>query len=106
MKVHSHLGPGFSEKIYEKALVCEFKSEQLIFANQALIRVQYNETILGFHRVDFIIENEVLVELKSRSKIIELFEKQLLSYLKASGKRVGLILNFGSASLQIKRIAN
>ena len=74
------------------------------FVNQAVIKVKYEDLELGNQRVDFIVEGEVIIEVKSVSKIIELFEYQVLSYLKTSGERVGLILNFGRKSLEIKRM--
>lgn len=104
IKIHKVLGPGFVEKIYEKVLSYEFKKTGLNFRNQAVIKVQYEDLEVGSQRVDFIVEEEIIVDVKSASKIIELFEHQLLSYLKTSGKRVGLILNFGGKSLEIKRV--
>jgi GxxExxY protein len=102
--VHKKLGSGFVEKIYEKALVYEFKKENLYFVNQSVIKVEYEELELGNQRVDFIVAEEIIVEIKSVSRIIEIFEYQILSYLKTSKKRVGVILNFGKKSLEIKRI--
>lgn len=104
IKVHKTLGPGFVEKVYEKALAYEFKREKLNFRNQAVIKVQYEDLEIGDQRVDFIVEEEIILEIKSASKIIELFEHQMLSYLKTSGKRAGLILNFGRKTLEIKRM--
>ncbi len=90
--VHKTLGPGFVER--------------LNFTEQAVIKVKYKGEELGNQRVDFAIEDEVIVEVKSVAKIISLFELQLLSYLKTSGKKVGLILNFGTKRLEIKRMVN
>ena len=104
IKVHQTLGPGFVEKVYEKALSYEFKREKLKFSNQTVIKVQYEDLEIGNQRVDFIVEEEIILEIKSVSQIIELFEHQILSYLKASDKKVGLILNFGRKSLEIKRV--
>ena len=91
---------------FEKALSYEFKQNKINFRNQFVIKVKYENLEIGNQRVDFIVEDEVVVEIKSTSKIIELFEHQLLSYLKTGNKRVGLILNFGRKSLEIKRIVN
>ena len=104
MEIHRQLGPGFIEKIYEKALIYEFDKRKIDFRNQAIIKVSYKNTNLGNQRVDFIIEETVIVEIKSSSGIIKIFENQLISYLKTSGIKVGLILNFGSNSLGIKRL--
>ncbi len=106
IKVHKTLGPGFVEKIYEKALAHELKKAKLNFMNQATIKVQYDALLLGNQRIDFIVENDVIVEIKSATNIIKIFEYQMLSYLKTSNKRVGLILNFGRKTLEIKRMVH
>lgn len=106
IKVHKVLGPGFVEKIYERALIHEFEKAAIDFQNQFQVKIKYEEMKIGIQRVDFIIEDTVLLELKSASRIIPVFEAQLLSYLKASGKRVGLLLNFGRKRLEIRRMVN
>ncbi|MCK4575375.1 GxxExxY protein, partial [candidate division WOR-3 bacterium] len=83
IKVHKKLGPGFVERIYEKALAYEFKKANINFREQVDIKVKYEDIELGYQRVDFIVE-EVIVELKSVSEISEIHEAQLLSYLKAT----------------------
>ena len=103
IKVHKKLGPGFVERIYEKALAYEFKKANINFREQVDIKVKYEDIELGYQRVDFIVE-EVIVELKSVSEISEIHEAQLLSYLKATNKKVGLILNFAKKKLDIKRM--
>jgi len=105
IQVHKKLGPGFVEKIYEKALAYEFKKAKINFHEQAEIRVKYEDTELGYQKVDFIIE-EVILELKSVSEVNEIHEAQILSYLKTTNKRVGLILNFAKKKLDIKRMVN
>jgi len=106
MKVHRTLGPGFVEKIYEKALACEFECNNVNYERQFRINVIYEGVDVGEQRVDFIIESEVILELKSVSEIQRIHEAQLLSYLKAANKKVGLILNFANKSLEIKRMVN
>ncbi|KPK71917.1 hypothetical protein AMJ87_06210 [candidate division WOR_3 bacterium SM23_60] len=106
IKVHKVLGPGFVEKIFERALIYEFEKAAIDFQNQFQVKIKYEEMKIGIQRVDFIIEDTVLLELKSASRIIPVFEAQLLSYLKASGKRVGLLLNFGRKRLEIRRMVN
>jgi len=106
INVHKKLGPGFIEKIYEKALAYEFKGQEIKFTNQAIIRVKYNDLFLGNQRVDFMVENEVILELKAVSELNNIHEAQMLSYLKTANKRLGLILNFALATLEIKRIVN
>jgi GxxExxY protein len=100
IKVHKKLGPGFTEKIYE------LERGNIEFSNQVAIAVQYDSVKLGRQRIDFIIEDEIVVELKSASSIIKWFESQLISYLKVTGKRIGLILNFGREKLEIRRLVN
>ena len=104
--IHKKLGPGFVEKIYEKALLYEFEKQNIKFICQKTIKVQYGELNLGNQRVDFLVENAIIIEIKSASLIIDIFEHQLISYLKTADKRLGLILNFGSKKLGIKRLVN
>jgi len=106
IKIHKALGPGFLESIYEKAMVYEFEREHLKFKQQAVIRVNYRDLQLGNQRVDFIVNNEIILELKTISEIMELHQAQLLSYLKTVNKRLGLVLNFGKKKLEIKRVVN
>ncbi len=106
IKVHKTLGPGFVEKIYEKALVYEFKKASIDFQSQLQLKIKYEELEIGNQKVDFIVEDTVLLELKSASRLIPVFESQLLSYLKASGKKVGLLLNFGRKRMEIRRMVN
>ena len=106
IKVHKELGPGFLESIYEKAMAYEFNKEGLEFKQQAIIKVNYEKLQLGSQRVDFIVNNEIILELKTISEIMELHQAQLLSYLKTVNKRLGLVLNFGKKKLEIKRVVN
>ncbi len=106
IKVHKKLGAGFVEKIYEKALAYELLKAKVKFKEQANIIVNYESIELGYQKVDFIIADEVILEIKSVSEINEIHEAQILSYLMTTGKRVGLILNFAKKRLDIKRIVN
>lgn len=106
IRIHSELGPGFVEKIYEKAIAYEFEKNEIDFKEQAVIKVKYETIELGHQRVDFLVENEVIVEMKCVSGINEIHQAQLLSYLKTADKRVGLILNFAKKKLDIKRMVN
>lgn len=106
IKVHKKLGPGFIEKIYEKALALEFKKADMEVLSQKVIRVEYEGALLGEQKVDFIIDGKVIVELKSVNELNDLHQAQILSYLKTANKRVGLLLNFGKSKLEIKRIMN
>ena len=106
IEIHNKLGPGFVEKIYEKAMVYELKENNIRFREQADINVRYKNVELGYQRVDLLVEDEVVVELKSVSELNGIHFAQMLSYLKMSNKRVGLILNFAEGKLKVKRVVN
>jgi len=106
IEVHKTIGPGFIEKIYEKALVYEFQKRKIEFTNQRVIHVRYKGIGLGDQRIDFLIKDEIILELKAVSQIDGLHIAQMLSYLKATNKKLGLILNFAKPTLEIKRVIN
>jgi len=102
-QAHAHLGPGYEEVIYQRALALELPSQGLEFEREVWIDVLYRDQKVGRKRVDFLVE-EVMVEIKAKSAIEDVDIVQTLSYLKASGFEVGLLLNFGGKSLGIKRL--
>lgn len=102
--IHKTLGPGFVEKIYQRALYLEFKRNKFKFTRERKIEVAFRGASLGYEQVDFDLENKVLVEIKAVSEINNIHRAQLISYLKASNRRVGLILNFALPKLEIKRV--
>ena len=104
-EVHRTLGPGFREVIYQRALALELPRHGLEFGREVWIDVYYKGAKVGRKRVDFVI-GEVMVEIKAKSALEDVDFVQALSYLKASGYKVGLLLNFGARRLQIKRLAN
>ena len=104
--VHRKLGPGFAEKIYQRVLYLELKRQKIPLAREHKITVYWNKTIVGYHVIDFLIAEELLVELKATGETQEIHKSQILSYLKAADKRLGLLLNFGSPVLGIKRVVN
>jgi len=106
MKVSNTLGVGFLEKVYENALVVELRRAGLKIEQQKAIRVNYEGVVVGHYIADLIIENTVLVELKSAKAIDGIHQAQLLNYMKATNLKIGLILNFGTSKLGIKRMAN
>jgi GxxExxY protein len=106
IKVHNRLGPGFVEKIYEKAMTYELRKNKIKFSEQKEISVRYETIDLGYQRVDFLIEDKVIVELKCVSELNDIHFAQMLSYLKTTNKKVGLILNFATNRLGIKRLVN
>lgn len=105
IEVHKGLGPGFQEVIYQRALELELQSLGLDFLREVDISVYYKGRDIGTRRVDFVIE-DCLVEIKARSEFHDEDYIQALSYLKASGFRLGLLLNFGARKLEIKRLVN
>jgi len=106
-KVHKELGAGFSEKIYQNALVILFEEQNINYEIEKEYEVKYLNKKVGKFRADMIVESKVIVELKAvTGNIPQVFECQVISYLKSSGLRVGLLINFGNKSCQIKRIVN
>jgi GxxExxY protein len=104
-KVHRELGPGFNERIYHNALKVLLDQEGLQYRTEKEFEVFYLNKRVGSFRTDLVVENEVIVEIKSLTgNIPALFEYQLLSYLKASKLHLGLLINFGNKSCQIKRV--
>ena len=103
--VHQELGPGFEEVIYQRALALEFEVHGLDFSREVWLDVHYRGQKVGRKRVDFIVE-QVMVEIKAKSMLEAVDFVQTLSYLKASGYTVALLLNFGAKQLGLKRIVN
>ena len=106
MEVHTNLGPGLLESVYEEALAHEFTLQNMVFERQREISLNYKGKEIGRHRVDFLIQDEVIVELKAVESMNKIFEAQLLTYMKAMEKRIGLIINFNVSRLKdgIKRL--
>jgi len=103
-KVHSELGPGFNEKIYHTALKLVFNQEGLTYETERRFEVCYQSKKVGDLIVDLVIEDKIIVEIKAvTGHIPDVFKCQILSYLKASNLKVGLLVNFGNKSCQIKR---
>jgi GxxExxY protein len=108
-KIHTKLGPGLLESVYEKILIYELEKRKLNLASQVGIPLVYDEQNfeIGF-RADVIVENKVIIELKSVKEILPVHKKQLLTYLKISNIKLGLLINFNSVLIKdgITRIAN
>ena len=96
IEVHRALGPGLQERTYENALAIELRDQGLPFDRQVSVPVAYKGEWIGDYRLDLIVDDAVVVEIKSVERMLPLFEGQLLTYLRVTGKRVGLILNFNS----------
>ena len=104
-KVHSELGPGFNESIYHNALKIALEDQRLKYQTEKGFNVLFHGKDVGRLRLDLIIEDKVIVEIKALTgNIPTLFELQVLSYLKASGYKIGLLINFGNKSCQIRRL--
>ena len=106
--MHKALGPGLLESIYEEALCYEFELRGIRFSRQVSVDVVYKGRIIKGQRIDVIVEDQVIVELKSLSKLPDLVTAQVLSYLKATGLKRALVINFGEKRLVdgIRRISN
>lgn len=106
-QVHSELGPGFSEKVYQKALCVSLGNAGLAYVTEKNYRVAYQGRAVGFLRVDLVVEDRVIVEVKAlAAPTPAVFLSQVLSYLKVSKLKVGLLVNFGMGSCEVKRISN
>jgi len=109
MTVHSELGPGLLESTYEACLVHELNSRNIKSQNQLTLPVIYKQAQIDTgYRIDLLVEGKVIIELKAVEKLLAIHEAQLLTYLKLSNKKIGLLINFNSLRLKhgIKRIAN
>ncbi len=106
-QVHKSLGPGFVERIYEEALCIELNARGIGFVRQKPVQVYYRERLIGTHRLDLLVGNAVIVEIKAVETLLPVHEAQLISYLTATGLRLGYLLNFNSHLLKdgIRRIA-
>lgn len=104
--VSNTLGPGFLEKVYENALAHELRSQGLAVEQQKGLTVYYRDIVVGEYLADLLIENCVVVELKAVRAFDDIHLAQCLNYLKATGIRVGLLINFGTQKVQIKRVVN
>ena len=106
MKVHSTLGNGFQEVIYQRALAIEMRKHGLDFAREMEMIIYYEGEEIGTRRVDFFVEDKIMVELKAIIELNDSNLNQCRNYLEAYNLPVGLLINFGSNSLQYKRIYN
>jgi GxxExxY protein len=103
-EVNRVLGPGFLEKVYENALLIELENRGLKAEAQAPIQVSYKGEAVGNYVADILVEEKVIVELKTVERLDKIHEAQLLNYLKATGIRVGLLVNFYHPKAEVKRM--
>lgn len=106
MEVHSQLGSGFLESVYEEAMIVELGLRGISYERQKMLDVFYKERKVKQFTCDFLVNGAVIVELKAIKTLTDIEMAQLLNYLKATGLRPGLLLNFGAKSLEYKRIIN
>ena len=103
MKIHSTLGAGFLESVYHKALAHELAKAGIRFESEKPLSVSYDGVLVGEFVADFLIENELIVELKAVQNLTPAHEVQTVNYLVATGKDVGLLINFGGERLEFKK---
>lgn len=105
MEIHRLLGHGFLEAVYQEAAVIEFQNKKIPFEREVSLQIQYRNTTLPTHyRADFVCFSKIIVEFKALSRLTSVEESQVLNYLKATDFRRGLLINFGTPSLQYKRL--
>ncbi|MDZ7698865.1 MAG: GxxExxY protein [Deltaproteobacteria bacterium] len=102
-EVNRILGAGFLEKVYERALLVELRHQGLKAESQAPITVQYKDEIVGEYSADIVVEGQIILELKAVDSLQKIHEAQVLNYLKATGYKIGLLINFTHPKAEIKR---
>lgn len=106
MEVHKHLGNGFQEVIYQRALAIEMQLQGIEFSREHEMKIQYKDYEIGTRRVDFFVENKIMVEIKAVINLEDVHLAQAMNYVEAYKLEIGLLINFGSKSLQYKRVHN
>ncbi len=106
LEVHKTLGNGFQEVMYQRALDIELVSHKLLVGREIEMAVSYKGTVIGSRRVDFLINNLICVEIKALIKLEDVHLTQAINYLEAFNLEVGLLINFGGKSLEVKRLFN
>ena len=104
MEVHRHLGNGFQEVIYQRALGIEMSMQRIAFSREHEMDIFYKGEMIGTRRVDFFVEGKIMLELKAIIQLEDVHLAQAINYLEAYKMEVGLLINFGSKSLQFKRV--
>ncbi len=106
MQVHKVLGSGFQEVIYQRALAIEMTKKDLSFHRELEMPIYYDEQQIGTRRVDFLVEDKIMVEIKALSGLEDVHLAQAINYLEAYKLEIGLLINFGTRSLEVKRVIN
>ena len=102
-KVFNRMGSGYLESVYERCMLIELKKAELQTESQKKIKVLYDNEMVGDFVADIIVENCIIVELKVVRQLLKIHEAQLVNYLVSTGKDIGLLINFGTEKVQIKR---
>ncbi len=106
MEVHKHMGNGFQEVVYQRALAIEFKMQGIEFSREHEMQLTYKGYNIGKRRVDFFVENLIMVEIKAVIDLEDVHLAQAMNYVEAYNLEIGLLINFGAKSLQHKRVHN
>ncbi len=104
MEVHRHLGNGFQEVIYQRALAIEMSMQGIAHIREQEMPLRYKNHDIGSRRVDFFIEDKIMLEIKAIKELEDVHLAQAINYLEAYGLEIGLLINFGNTSLQFKRV--
>lgn len=104
MEVHNTIGPGFPEEYYQKALEIEFSLNKIEFVPQKPLPMEYKGTVIGMNYLDFLIEENIILEIKSVKQLDNVHLWQTLKYVQVSGLDIALLVNFGQTKLQYKRV--
>ena len=105
-KIYNDLGPGFKEDVYVKALLELLKDSNIPYEREKQFSIKFNNVRVGATKIDLVIDNKIIIEVKATEINSSLFEKQILSYLKSTGIKLGLLVNFGMNKLYIRRYVN
>lgn len=106
MEVHKILGNGFQEVIYQRALAIELADNNINFSREHVMNIQYKQQDIGTRRVDFFVEDKIMVEIKAIINLEDVHLAQAMNYVEAYDLEIGLLINFGTKSLQFKRVHN
>jgi GxxExxY protein len=106
MEVHKHLGNGFQEVVYQRALSIEMNLQGISYSREHEMTLQYKGYDIGTRRVDFFVEDKIMVEIKAITDLEDVHLAQAMNYVEAYNLEIGLLINFGAKSLQHKRVHN
>ena len=105
MEVHNELGPGFLESVYHEALSIEFEDRKIPFSSEKTLEVVYKQRVLNkYFEADFICFDQIIVEIKAVTELNNIHKAQVINYLKATGRKLGILINFGEESLEYERL--